>query len=61
LTLGFFMIIVNGLMVYVSLKVAPGLSMTFWNSVLTGIVLSLVNYIVSSALDLQYARQQEKR
>jgi putative membrane protein len=61
LTLGLFMIIVNGLMVYVSLKLAPGLSMTFWNSVLTGIVLSLVNYIVSSALDLQYARQQEKR
>jgi putative membrane protein len=61
LTLGLFTIIVNGFMVYVSLKLAPGLNMTFWNSVLTGIVLSLVNYIVSSALDLQYAHQQEKR
>jgi putative membrane protein len=61
LTLGLFMIVVNGLMVYVSLKLAPGLSMTFWNSILTGIVLSLVNYIVSSALDLQYAHQQERR
>lgn len=61
LTLGLFTIIVNGLMVYISLKLAPGLNMTFWNSVLTGIVLSLVNYIVSSALELQYARRQEER
>lgn len=61
LTLGLFTIIVNGLMVYISLKLAPGLNMAFWNSVLTGIVLSLVNYIVSSALDLQYERQQEKK
>lgn len=59
-TLGLFTIIVNGLMVYLSLKLAPGLSMTFWNSVLTGIVLSLVNYIVSSALELQYSRTQEE-
>lgn len=61
LTLGLFTIIVNGLMVYISLKVAPGLTMTFWNSVLTGIVLSLVNYIVSSALDLRYMHRQEEK
>ena len=61
LTLGLFTIIVNGFMVYISLKLAPGLNMTFWNSVLTGIVLSLVNYIVSSALELQYARLQERK
>lgn len=61
LTLGLFTIIVNGLMVYISLKLAPGLTMTFWNSVLTGIVLSLVNYIVSSALELQYTRHKEGR
>lgn len=60
LTLGLFTIVVNGFMVYISLMLAPGLHMTFWNSVLTGIVLSLVNYIVSSALELQYARKQEK-
>lgn len=61
LTLGLFTIIVNGFMVYLSLMLAPGLHMTFWNSVLTGIVLSLVNYIVSSALELQYARKMEER
>ena len=57
LTLGLFTIVVNGLIVYLSLKLLPGLSMTFWNSVLTGIVLSLINYIVSSALELQYKRK----
>ena len=60
LTLGLFTIIVNGLMVYLSLMLVPDLQMTFWNSVLTGIVLSLVNYIVSSALELQYVRQRER-
>lgn len=61
LSLGLFTIVVNGFMVYISLLLAPGLHMTFWNSVLTGIVLSLVNYIVSSALELQYARRREER
>jgi putative membrane protein len=53
LTLGLFTVIVNGLMVYWSLLISPGLHMTFWNSVLTGLVLSLVNYIVSSVLELR--------
>lgn len=61
LTLGLFTIVVNGFMVYISLMLVPGLEMAFWNSVLTGIVLSLVNYIVSSALELQYARHREER
>ncbi len=61
LTLGLFMLIVNGLMVYVSLKLAPGLSMTFGYSVLTGIVLSLLNYIVSSAVEFRRELLQEER
>lgn len=50
LTLGLFMIIVNGLMVYVSLKLTPGITMDFFNSILAGMILSLVNYIVSATL-----------
>lgn len=61
LTLGLFTIIVNGLMVYLSLKLAPGLMMTFWHSVLTGLVLSLVNYIVSSMLELEHVRMKEEK
>lgn len=56
-TLGLFTIIVNGILVYISLKLSPGISMTFWHSVLTGLVLSLVNYIVSSVLELEYSNR----
>lgn len=52
-TLGLFILIVNGLMVYLTLKLTPGLQMTFLNSIFTGIILSLINYIVSSVLELQ--------
>ena len=53
LTLGLFTIIVNGVLVYISLAVAPGISMSFGNSIITGIILSLVNYIVSVAIQLR--------
>ena len=46
LTLGLFMILINGLMVYVSLKITPSINMTFFNSIYTGLVLSLINYIL---------------
>lgn len=59
-TLGLFTVIVNGLMVYISLRLTPHLQMTFWHSVLTGLVLSLVNYIVSSALEIEYMRVREE-
>ena len=53
LTLGLFTLVVNGLMVYISLALAPGISMTFTHSIIAGIILSLVNYIIGSALVLQ--------
>ena len=59
ITLGLFMIIVNGLMVYLSLILTPGLQMTFVNSIFTGIILSLINYIVSSVFELK--TQQRER
>lgn len=60
LTLGLFVLVVNGLMVYISLSLAPGISMSFFNSILTGMLLSLVNYIVSAALELRQANEQER-
>ncbi len=58
LTLGLFMLVVNGIMVYVSLKLAPGFHMTFVNSILTGMILSLINYIVSSLLEISTHRRE---
>lgn len=59
LTLGLFIIIVNGLMVWISLQLTPGISMTFFNSILTGMILSLVNYIVSATLVVKSNRTQK--
>ena len=59
ITLGLFIVVVNGLMVYLSLKLTPGLQMTFINSILTGMILSLINYIVSSVFELS-GRQRER-
>lgn len=58
LTLGLFTIIVNGIMVYISLMLSPGIQMSFGNSIITGIILSLVNYIVSIAIAI---RSEESR
>jgi putative membrane protein len=53
LTLGLFTIVLNGVIVYFSLLVAPNISMSFGNSIITGIILSLINYIVSVAIELR--------
>lgn len=58
LTLGLFTIVVNGILVYFSLLLSPGISMSFGNSIITGIILSLLNYIVSVAIEL---RDDDKR
>jgi len=53
LSLGLFMLVVNGALVYVSILLSPGISMSFFNSILTGIILSLINYIVSAAVEIR--------
>jgi len=58
LTLGLFMLVVNGILVYISLKLSPGLHMTFFHSILTGMILSLINYIVSSVLEIRTHRRE---
>jgi len=56
LTLGLFVLVVNGTLVYVSLLLSPGISMSFFNSILTGIILSLINYIVSAAVEIRSSK-----
>jgi putative membrane protein len=58
-SLGLFMLIVNGILVYISIALAPGLSMSFLNAILTGIILSLLNYIVSAVVELQRGQSGE--
>jgi putative membrane protein len=56
LTLGLFVIIVNGVMVYITVLLAPGIWLSFGNSILAGIILSLINYIVSAGDELRRSR-----
>lgn len=52
LTLGLFMVIVNGATVYLASKVYPSLHITsFWAAVFAGMVIGLVNYLVSAILE----------
>ena len=50
-TLGLFTLIINGLMVYLTLWISPGITMPFWGAFWSGLVMSLVNYIVSGAIE----------
>jgi len=51
-TLGLFMLIINGLMVWLTILIAPNLEMSFGWAIVSGIVLSLVNYLMSEINDL---------
>ena len=59
ITLGLFMFVVNGFIVFITFKLLPGADMTFWYAIITGIVLSLVNYILSGLLEVQYTKNQK--
>ncbi len=60
LTLGLFTLIVNGVLVYISLALSPGISMSFGNSIITGIILSLINYIVSAAMEIRAEKHRSQ-
>jgi putative membrane protein len=52
LTLGLFMIVVNGLTVFIASKLYTPLHITnFWAAVFAGMVIGLVNYLVTAILE----------
>jgi putative membrane protein len=51
LTLGLFMVIINGFMVYLASKLYAPLEISnFWAAVFAGMIIGLVNYMVSQLL-----------
>ncbi len=52
-TLGLFMLVVNGLMVYIALKFVPHMDISFLAAILVGVIISLLNYIISGLLEIQ--------
>lgn len=52
LTLGLFMIIINGFTVYLVSHIYTSLQVTsFWSAVLAGMIIGLVNYLVTAILE----------
>jgi putative membrane protein len=52
LSLGLFMLIINGLTVYIASKLYHSLHITnFWAAIFAGIVIGLVNYLVTAILE----------
>ncbi len=57
LTLGLFTLIVNGFTVWIAAHLVEGLTISFWAAVLAGMIVSLINYVLTNLLDLS---QSEK-
>lgn len=53
ITLGLFTLIVNGFMIWLVGKLVPGFQISFWTAVLAGMIVSLINYVLTSIVDAQ--------
>lgn len=58
LTLGLFMLVVNGFLVYLALELTPGIEIDFIGAVAAGVIVSLANYIFSGIIG-QYKQGRE--
>lgn len=52
LSLGLFMVLVNGFMVYVAAALTPELHISFGAAIITGVIIGIVNYALSGVLEL---------
>lgn len=52
-TLGLFMLVVNGLMVYLALSLVPNIEINFLGAIIAGMIISLINYIISGIMELR--------
>ncbi|HEX9153746.1 MAG TPA: phage holin family protein [Candidatus Saccharimonadales bacterium] len=51
-TLGLFMVVINGFMVFLVGKLYPALEITsFWMAIFAGVIIGLVNYLVTAILE----------
>jgi putative membrane protein len=51
LTLGLFMVVINGITVYIASRYSPLQISSFGVAILTGMVIGLVNYLVTAILE----------
>lgn len=58
LTLGLFMLVVNGIIVGIAIALVPNIYITPIGAILTGIIVSLANYVISGIME-QYRYSKE--
>jgi len=52
ITLGLFLVVINGLMLWMSAAIVPGFFITgFWNAIFAAILLSIVTWFLNGLLD----------
>jgi len=51
LTLGLFTLVINGLMVYLALLWTNGIEITFFDAIIAGIIIGIVNFVINQTLD----------
>ncbi len=61
LTVGLFTLIVNGFMVYLAGQLVPGFHISFWTAVLAGMIVSLINYVLTTIVDTQIRGKKNER
>lgn len=50
LTLGLFTLVINGLMVYLALKLTPDISITFGAAIIAAIIIGILNFAINNVL-----------
>lgn len=61
-SLGFFMVVINGLMIFIASKLYGPLHVaSFWTAILAGMIVGLANYLVTIILDARRDYYQTER
>ena len=47
-TMGLFTVVINGLMVWITIAVAPNIHMSFGWAIISSLILSLINYLLNN-------------
>ena len=59
-TLGVFILVINGLMIYFTLNLLPNIHMGFAGAIVSSFILSLINYLISNVNEVIDDHQERK-
>jgi putative membrane protein len=59
-TLGLFMLVVNGVLVWIVGLVVPGLEISFWESIIAGIIVSILNFVFTILVEYDWESSNKR-